>query len=80
MVKIFVFCDWQENLWAISFRGCGSVSGTIVVGFAKYTSYCGLISVDKRYAMKSKEINIPQKFLQTQYLMHCFKSIVVLDA
>ena len=75
-----MFCDWQENLWVISFRGRGSASGTIVVGFAKYTSYCELISVDKRYATKSKKINMPQKFLQVQYLMHCLKSIVALDA
>ena len=33
--------DWQENSWGINFRGYGSIVGTIVVGFAKYASYCG---------------------------------------
>ena len=27
--------------------------GTIIVGFAKYASYCGLSFVDKRHTMKS---------------------------
>ena len=44
----------------------GGVVGTIVVGFAKYASYCGLIFIDKRYTTKSMKIYIPQKFLCVQ--------------
>ena len=46
-----IFCafDWQENLWGMNFHGHGSLVGTIVVGFAKYSSYCKLIFVDKRH-------------------------------
>ena len=40
---IFCVFDWQENLWGINFCGHGSMVGTIVVGFAKYASYCGLV-------------------------------------
>ena len=32
----------------INFRGHGGMVVTIVVGFAKYASYCELIFVDKR--------------------------------
>ena len=45
-LKFCVF-DWKENLWGINFHGHSSVVGTIVVGFAKYASYCGLIFVVK---------------------------------
>ena len=41
----------------------GGVVGTIVVGFAKCSSYCGLIFVDKRHNTKSTKISTPQKFL-----------------
>ena len=44
---IFCVFDWQENLWGINFRGHGSMVGTIIVRFAKYASYCGLIFVDR---------------------------------
>ena len=56
-----IFCafDWQENSWGINFRGHGGMVGTIIVRFAKYTSYCGLIFVDKRHTMKSTKIYIP---------------------
>ena len=37
---------WQENSWGINFRCNGTVVGTIIVGYAKYASYCGLIFVD----------------------------------
>ena len=43
--------------------------GTIVVGFAKYASYCGLIFVDKRHTTKSMKIFTPQKFLHVRYSM-----------
>ena len=62
---IFVF-DWQENSWGINFHGHGGMVGTIVVGFTKYASYCGLIFVDKRHTMKSTKIYTPQKFLCIQ--------------
>ena len=39
MFRVF---DWQENPWGINF---GGMIGTIIVGFAKYASYCGLIYV-----------------------------------
>ena len=39
--------DWQENSWGINFCGHGSMVDTIVVGFAKYASYCGLIFMDR---------------------------------
>ena len=51
---------WQENSWSVNFRGHGGMVGTIVVGFAKYASYCGLIFVDKRRTMKFMKIFIPQ--------------------
>ena len=60
---IFHIFHWQENLLGINFRGHGQVVGTIVVGFAKYASYCGLIFMDKRHATKSMKIYTPQKFL-----------------
>ena len=41
--------------------------GTIVVRFAKYASYCGLIFVDKRHTMKCTKIYTPQKFLHKRY-------------
>ena len=40
---IFRVFDWQENLWGINFCDHGGMVGTIIVRFAKYTSYCGLI-------------------------------------
>ena len=40
---------------------------TIVVGFAKYASYYGLIFMDKRHTMKSMKIYTRQKFLCAQY-------------
>ena len=40
---IFRVFDWQENLWGINFCRHGGMAGKIVVGFAKYASYCGLI-------------------------------------
>ena len=40
------------------------VVGTIVVRFAKYASYCGLIFVDKRHTTESTKIYTPQKFLR----------------
>ena len=63
------FCvfDWQENLWGINFRGHGDVVDMIIVRFAKYASYCGIIFVDKRRTMKSMKIYTPQKFLRVQY-------------
>ena len=66
---IFHAFDWQENLWGINFRGYGSVAGTIIVRFAKYASYCGLIFVDKRHTTKFTKIYTPQKFLCIQYLL-----------
>ena len=46
---IFRVFDWQENSWGINFRDYGGAIGTIIVRFAKYASYCGLIFVDKRH-------------------------------
>ena len=45
----FNFCvfDWQENSCCINFCGHGGMVGTIVVGFVKYASYCGLNFVDR---------------------------------
>ena len=57
--------DWQENLWGINFCGHSGVVGTIVVRFAKYTSYCGLIFVDKRHTTKSTKIST-----HTEYIKH----------
>ena len=34
-------------MWGVNFSGNGSVVGTIIVEFAKYASYCGLIFVDR---------------------------------
>ena len=48
---------------AINFCGYGGVVGTIIVGFAKYASCCGLIFVDKRHTMESTKNYTPQKFL-----------------
>ena len=47
-----------------------SVMGTIIAGFAKYASYCGLIFMDKRHTMKSMKFYIPQKFLHVWYSQH----------
>ena len=44
---IFCVFDQQEILWGINICGHGSVVVTIVVRFAKYASYCGLIFVDR---------------------------------
>ena len=44
---------WQENLWGINFRGNGIMVSAIVVRFAKYAGYCGLIFVYKRHTIKS---------------------------
>ena len=51
--------DWQENSWGINFHGFGGVVDTIVVEFAKYASYCGLIFIDKRHTTKSTKIYAP---------------------
>ena len=40
MSQFFVF-DWQVNSWGINFHGHGSMTGTIIVAFAKCASYCG---------------------------------------
>ena len=56
---IFCVVDWQENSWGINFHGHGGMVGTIIVRFAKYASYCGLIFVDKRHTMKSTKIHTP---------------------
>ena len=64
---------------SINNRGHGSLVGKIVIRFAKYASYCGLIFVDKRYTMKSTKIYTPRKFLHIwwyfwstdQYQIHC---------
>ena len=53
---IFCVSDWQENLWGINFCGHGSMVRIIIVGLAKYASYCGLIFVDKRHTMKPTKI------------------------
>ena len=53
---IFHVFDWHENSWGINFCGHGSMVGTIIVRFAMYASYCELIFVDKRRAMKSTKI------------------------
>ena len=55
--KFCVF-DWKENLWGINFRSHGNMVGTIVVGFAKYASYCELIFVDKRHTTKFTKISM----------------------
>ena len=54
---IFCVFDWQENSWGINFCGHGSVVGTIIVRFAEYASYYGLILVDIRIPQN------PRKFL-----------------
>ena len=40
---IFHVFEWQENSWGIKFCGRGCVVGTIIVVFAKYASFYGLI-------------------------------------
>ena len=60
---IFRVFDWHDNSWGINFCGHVSAVGTIIVRFAKYASYCGLIFVDKRHTMTSTKIYTPQKFL-----------------
>ena len=65
---IFCVFHWQENSWDINFHGHGGMVGTIVVRFAKYASYCGLIFVDKRHTMKSTKNYTPRKFLRVQYI------------
>ena len=64
---IFHVFDWQENSWSVSCRGHGGLVGTIVIGFAKYPGYCGLIFLYKRYTTKSMKIYAPQKFLHIWY-------------
>ena len=54
---LFCFINWKENCWDINFRGHGSVVGTIIVRFAKYASYCGLIFINKGI------LRNPQKFI-----------------
>ena len=57
---IFRVFDWQENLWGINFHGNGGVVGTIIVGFAKYASYCGLIFMDRGIPQN------PRKFIHLE--------------
>ena len=38
----------------------------MIYRFTKYTSYCGLIFVDKRHTMKSVKIYTPQKFIHLE--------------
>ena len=52
-----------RNSWGINFCGHDGVVSTIIVRFAKYASYCGLIFVDKRHTTKSTKIYAPRKFL-----------------
>ena len=54
---IFRAFNWQENLWGINFCGHVGVVGIIIVGFAKYASYGGLIFVDRGISQN------PQKFI-----------------
>ena len=56
---IFHVFDWQENSWGINFHSHGNIVGRIIIGLAKYASYCGLIFVDKRHTMKSTKIYTP---------------------
>ena len=58
---IFVFA-WQENSWGINFCGHDGVVGTILVGFAKYASYCGLLFVVRGIPQN------PQKFMHFENL------------
>ena len=58
-LNFYVF-DWQENLWGINFCGHGGVVRTIIVGFAKYASYWGLIFMDRGIPWN------PQKFIHLQ--------------
>ena len=60
----FRFFDWKENSWDINFCGYGGMVVTIIVRFAKYASYCGLIFVDKRHTAKSTKIHTPRNFLR----------------
>ena len=57
-----MFCvfDWQENSWGINFCGHSSVVCTIIVRFAKYASYCGLIFVDRGIPQN------PRKFMHLE--------------
>ena len=59
---IFRAFDWQENSWGINFQCNDSVVGTIVVGFAKYASYCELIFVDRGIPQN------PRKFIHRKFL------------
>ena len=61
---IFRVFDWQENPWGNNFHGNGGVVGTIIVGFAKYASYCELIFVDRGNTTKSSNIYTPLKFIR----------------
>ena len=65
-------------MWGTNFHGHGGVVGTIVVGFAKYASYYGLIFVDKRHTTKSMKIYTSQKFLRVHYSnsFFCFRRTV----
>ena len=50
---IFVFLIGKKIRGVFfNFCGNGSMVGTIVVGFAKYVSCCGLIFMDKRHTTK----------------------------
>ena len=69
---IFRVFDWQENLWSIKFHGHGDLVVTIVVGFANYASYCGLIFMDKRNTTKSMKIYTSRKFLRVRYMCMWF--------
>ena len=50
--------------------------GTIIVRFAKYASYCGVIFVDKRHTTKSMKIYTPRKFLHVQYIPMNFQFFI----
>ena len=56
---IFCVFDWQENSWDINFHGHGGVVG-IIVRFAKYASYYGLISWIRGIPQN------PQKFIHLE--------------
>ena len=64
---IFRVFDWQENSWGINFHDHGGMVGTIILRFAKYASYGGLIFVDRGMPRN------PQKFIHLKNFSIAFK-------
>ena len=77
---IFHVFDWQENLWDINFCGHGGVVGTIIVGFAKHASYCGLIFVDRGIPQNLQNFMHIENFYAYGMFCICFENNLLTSA